>query len=78
MNKTVSKKYKIKSNSLYIKQVILNLLSQHLFYRVQNYTIFFNNTKKTSISGKKNRNHMVAIPVMLHRLASRQVKLLSC
>ncbi len=52
MNKTVSKKYKIKSNSLYIKQVILNLLSQHLFYRVQNYIIFFNNTKKTSIFEK--------------------------
>ena len=46
MNKTVSKKYKIKSNSLYIKQVILNLLSQHLFYRVQRYTLVSNRTKK--------------------------------
>ena len=53
MNKTVSKKYKIKSNSLYIKQVILNLLSQHLFYRVQRYTLVSNRTKKTLISGKK-------------------------
>lgn len=57
---------------------MFNSMNKHLFYRAQRYNITSNNTKKSYSILKKNRNHKVAIPVMCHRLASRQVKLLSC